>query len=231
MTTWPSYRVPGSLTENRTEPIGRRWAKWAVVCLRMGGVVGLLFCLFVASRMTIARSASLRIGTSTDGKDTVPSRTGPVSENAPLAVSGTQPGDGRHAVIGRVEIPALHLVTPLMSGDDSMSLTEGAGHIPGTAVPGGLGTVGIAGHRDTHFRELSHVRPGMDVRLIDQSGTYHYSVTSTEIVKPEQVDVLDIQSRPGLVLITCYPFRYIGAAPKRFVVHAALISVAPDDQR
>ena len=109
-----------------------------------------------------------------------------------------------------------------------MSLTQGAGHIPGTANPGGLGTVGIAGHRDTHFRLLRKASIGMDVRLIDRSGTYHYRVTSTEIVTPQQVSVLDILSEPGLVLITCYPFGYIGHAPKRFVVHAALVSAAPD---
>ena len=112
-----------------------------------------------------------------------------------------------------------------------MSLTQGAGHIPGTAYPGGLGTVGIAGHRDTHFRKLSHVAQGMDIHLVDQSGTYHYRVTSTEIVTPSQVSVLDILSEPGLALITCYPFSYIGHAPKRFVVHAALVSAAPDEAR
>jgi sortase A len=229
MTTWPSYRVTRSLTAAPAKPLGHPWAKWVAIGLRAGGVLGLLFCLFIASRMMIARRASLRLATGTSRQGAPPSTAGSKSENTAI-VSATPAGDGRHAVIGRVEIPALHLVTPLMSGDDSMSLTEGAGHIPGTAVPGGLGTVGIAGHRDTHFRQLSQVKPGMDVRLIDQSGTYHYSVTSTEIVMPEQVEVLDIQSKPGLVLITCYPFRYIGAAPKRFIVHAALISVAPDGQ-
>jgi sortase A len=68
----------------------------------------------------------------------------------------------------------------------------------------------------------------MDIRLIDRTGTYHYRVSSTEIVTPDKVSVLDIQSTPGLVLITCYPFSYIGKAPKRFVVHAELLSVAPD---
>jgi len=133
------------------------------------------------------------------------------------------------SVVGRVEIPAIGLSTPLLSGDDSMSLTEGAGHIPGTALPGGLGTVGIAGHRDTHFRLLRRAAKGMDVRLIDRTGTYHYRVTSTEIVTPDQVGVLDIVSTPGLALITCYPFSYVGHAPKRFVVHAVLVSAAPDE--
>jgi sortase A len=140
-------------------------------------------------------------------------------------------GGAAHQVVGRVEIPEIGLVTPLLPGDDSTSLSEGAGHIPGTAYPGGLGTVGIAGHRDTHFRQLRKAVKGMDVRLIDRTGTYHYRVSSTEIVTPDKVSVLDIQSTPGLVLITCYPFSYIGKAPKRFVVHAELLSVAPDEAK
>jgi sortase A len=128
-----------------------------------------------------------------------------------------------------VEIPAIGLNTALLAGDDAMSLTQGAGHIPGTALPGGLGTVGIAGHRDTHFRLLDKVTPGMDVRLVSQSGVYHYRVTSSEIVAPEQVSVLAIGSVPSLVLVTCYPFRFLGHAPKRFIVHAALVSAAPDE--
>jgi len=148
------------------------------------------------------------------------------TEEAWDATDGASP-----RVVGRVEIPAIGLVTPLLAGDDSTSLSEGAGHIPGTAYPGGLGTVGIAGHRDTHFRQLRKAAKGMDVRLIDRTGTYHYRVSSTEIVTPDKVSVLDIQSTPGLVLITCYPFSYIGKAPKRFVVHAELLSVAPDEKQ
>jgi sortase A len=107
-------------------------------------------------------------------------------------------------------------------------LLRGAGHVPGTALPGGLGTVGIAGHRDTFFRPLRQIRPGMQIKVIGAAGAYRYRVDSTEIVDPEEVKVLDIASRPMLTLITCYPFNYIGAAPRRFIVHAHLLSVAPD---
>ena len=68
----------------------------------------------------------------------------------------------------------------------------------------------------------------MEIRAINPAGVYHYVVDSTEIVAPEAVDVLDIRSRPELVLITCYPFNYVGAAPRRFIVHAHLVSISPD---
>ena len=132
------------------------------------------------------------------------------------------------ALLGRLEIPALGLVVPISSGVDAMSLTRGVGHITGTALPGGLGTVGLAGHRDTYLRALRRVSPGMDIKLIDATGVYHYTVEHMEVVSPDQVSVLYIDTRPKLALITCYPFDYIGSAPRRFVVHASLKSVTPD---
>lgn len=135
---------------------------------------------------------------------------------------------GQASVMGKLEIPAIGLTVPIMSDYQSGSLLKGVGYIPGTALPGGLGTLGLAGHRDTYFRPLSRIRKAMDVRVADVSGTYHYEVDSTEIVKPENVSVLDIRNRPELTLITCYPFHYIGAAPLRFIVHAHLLSVIPD---
>jgi sortase A len=66
----------------------------------------------------------------------------------------------------------------------------------------------------------------MEVRLIDKSGTYHYIVDSTEIVSPDRVGVLDIVARPELTPITCFPFDYVGAAPRRFIVHAHLLSAS-----
>lgn len=132
------------------------------------------------------------------------------------------------SVIGRLEIPALELSVPVTTGVEPASLLHGVGHINGTAMPGGLGTLGLAGHRDTYLRALRNVAIGMDVRVVDASGVYHYTVDSTEIVTPEQVEVLNIQSHPELTLITCFPFNYVGPAPKRFIVHAHLNSVAPD---
>ena len=142
----------------------------------------------------------------------------------PAGVSTAKPGD----VIGKLEIPSLDLAVPMTAGIESSSLLRGVGHIQGTAYPGGLGTLGLAGHRDTYFRPLRRIQNGMDIRVTDASGTYHYAVDSTEIVLPEQVSVLAIQDRPELTLVTCYPFDYVGAAPKRFIVHAHLLSASPD---
>ena len=192
---------------------GRTWIMRTERLLWAAGTLGLLFCLLSFSGIVFARRSASQV----------------VSVSASPSPRATPSEAGRPAVIGRVEIPSIGMSTPLLAGDDSMSLTEGAGHIPGTAYPGGLGTVGIAGHRDTHFRLLRKAAAGMDVQLIDHTGTYHYRITSTEVVAPDQVRVLDIVAEPGLALITCYPFGYIGHAPKRFVVHAVLVSAAADE--
>lgn len=130
--------------------------------------------------------------------------------------------------IGELAIPAIRLSVPVVEDDDTDSLLRGVGHIRGTAFPGGLGTVGLAGHRDTFLRPLARVRPAMEVDLSRGDATYRYVVDSTEIVHPEAVHVLDIVNTPELVLVTCYPFHYIGAAPMRFIVHAHLVSLAPE---
>ena len=132
-------------------------------------------------------------------------------------------------VMGRLSIPQLHISVPIMSDFGTGSLLRGVGHVPGSAMPGGLGTMGLAGHRDTYFRALRGIKRDMDIQVGNETGTYHYSVDSTEIVTPDAVRVLDIQSRPELTLITCYPFNYIGAAPMRFIVHAHLMSALPDE--
>lgn len=179
-----------------------------------------IYLLGVFGETRAAKREALRI-------DKVAAATRPVSPPLQDVVTqGQRAGDGK--VMGRLEIPGLKLKVPILSNYDPDSLKRGVGHIPGTAVPGGLGTVGLAGHRDMFLRPLRDIRKGMDVRLVGESGTYHYAVDSTEIVKPSEVRVLDIGERPELTLITCYPFYYVGSAPMRFIVHAHLVSALAD---
>ncbi len=142
--------------------------------------------------------------------------------------TGPDVADGKppenSGVIGRLEIARIGLTVPVLANYDPTSLKKGVGHIPGSAVPGGLGNLVLAGHRDTFFRPLRNVKPGMDIDIVDTEGRFRYRIDSTEIVLPDAVQVMDIGDRPGMTLITCYPFDFIGAAPKRFIVHAHLVS-------
>ena len=133
-------------------------------------------------------------------------------------------------VIGQLRMPALDLAVPIISGIEDRDLARGAGHIPGSGSAGGLGNMAVAGHRDTFFRPLRRVKAGMVVFVSGSSGQYRYQVDRAEIVTPGQLKILDIGDQPQLTMITCYPFDFIGAAPKRFVVFAHLVSAAPDPQ-
>jgi len=123
-------------------------------------------------------------------------------------------------VLGRLDIPRLDLSVMVVEGVRAEDLRRAAGHIPGTALPGTPGNIAIAAHRDSFFRPLRKIKPNDAITLETFSGTYQYRVVSTEIVSADDVHVLDAGTQNILTLVTCFPFYYIGASPKRFVVHA-----------
>jgi sortase A len=133
----------------------------------------------------------------------------------------TEPRDIEEGdVIGTIEIPRLGISVMLLHGLEERTLILGAGHVPGTPLPGGDGNVAIAGHRDTFFRKLEGVIPGDSIQVATKHQQFEYIVDSTEIVDPEDTQAMESRARPELTLITCYPFYFVGAAPKRFIVHA-----------
>jgi sortase A len=125
-----------------------------------------------------------------------------------------------YEVVAWLEVPRLSISTAVLEGDDNLALRLGAGHIPGTALPGSTGNVGIAAHRDSIFRALAKIEPRDHIRLHTGRGDWEYTVESTRIVRPSDVTVLADSGEPELTLVTCYPFRYAGSAPLRFIVRA-----------
>jgi LPXTG-site transpeptidase (sortase) family protein len=123
-------------------------------------------------------------------------------------------------LVGRLEIPRLDLSVIVLEGVKARTLRLGAGHIPGTAMPGDGGNIGIAAHRDTFFRALAKISPEDRIRFQTPEKTVEYRVTSTAIVEPTATEVLEPNGKDTLTLVTCYPFSYIGPAPKRFIVTA-----------
>jgi sortase A len=127
----------------------------------------------------------------------------------------------RHGeIIGRLEIPRVNISVIVLEGSDSSVLDVAAGHIRGTALPGATGNVGIAAHRDTFFRSVQKIRPNDRLSFKTPVGIFEYGVVGTEVVEPKDIAVLRETADAELTLVTCYPFNYIGAAPKRFIVHA-----------
>jgi sortase A len=125
--------------------------------------------------------------------------------------------------IGKLTIPSVGISAIVLEGDDGVTLNTAPGHIPGTALPGRNGNVAIAGHRDTFFRNLETIQLGDAIQLRTLHGTYIYKVDSTRVVDPSQTDVLQPSVIPTLTLVTCYPFHFVGPAPKRFLVQSHLV--------
>lgn len=124
------------------------------------------------------------------------------------------------ALIGRMEIPRLGLSAIVVEGTSDRVLRHALGHISGTALPGLAGNTGISGHRDTFFRPLRNILPNDVITLTTLQGEFRYRVVSTRIVEPADVAVLDSSGAQILTLVTCYPFYFVGPAPRRFVVRA-----------
>jgi sortase A len=124
-------------------------------------------------------------------------------------------------ILGRVDIPRLGISVAVLQGISSRILRLGVGHIEGTPLPGETGNTGIAGHRDTFFRELKDIRKNDEIQLQTATELLHYEVDWVKVVDPDDTTVLDPSTFGStLTLVTCYPFYFVGSAPKRFVVRA-----------
>ena len=125
------------------------------------------------------------------------------------------------SLIGVLEIPRVNVSVAVLEGEDDKTLSVAVGHLPGTPLPWHDGNSAMAGHRDTFFRPLKDLRVGDTMRMATFHGDFDYRVRRILIVDPEDVWVLDPDDPAiSLTLITCYPFYFVGSAPRRFIVHA-----------
>lgn len=124
--------------------------------------------------------------------------------------------------LGILHVPKIHLDAPVFEGTDDLTINRGLGRISGTARIGELGNVGIAGHRDGFFRGLKDIQPGDLVELELPGRTDQYAVTKIQVVKPENIEVLNHTATATLTLVTCFPFYFVGSAPDRYIVTASI---------
>ena len=123
-------------------------------------------------------------------------------------------------VIGEIQVPGLGVDAIVVQGDSPASLRRAVGHLSQSALPGEWGNVTLAGHRDTFFRPLRDIRLGDEIRFKTPERNFDYVVESIEVVAPTDIQVLETSTGHDLTFITCFPFYYVGPAPKRFVVRA-----------
>jgi len=143
----------------------------------------------------------------------------------PLSVPAPLPDPNAHTdlvEIGRIQIPRTGVDQPVREGVEQMVIDAGPAHWPGTALFGGWGNVVIAGHRSSHtepFLRNAELTAGDEILLTDITGTYHYAVTSIEVVSNTAMWIVDQHPGRTLTIFTCHP---IGSSAERLVVHAEL---------
>jgi len=121
-------------------------------------------------------------------------------------------------------IDKLNIKVPVYNGTDEINLNRGAGRIKGTARIDSPGNLGIAGHRDGFFRPLKDIEIGDSMDLLTYQGKKKFVVSSITIVDPSDVSVLTPTDNSTITLVTCYPFYFVGHAPKRYIVKGELLS-------
>ncbi|MCU1367111.1 MAG: peptidase family protein [Ilumatobacteraceae bacterium] len=147
-----------------------------------------------------------------------------VPASLPIPIPAPVDSRGEEPVIklGTIEIPKLGLSTTLYDGIRLTTLDRGPGHWPGTAMPGQTGNVVVAGHRVSHdkpFRNIDKLAVGDQVIFTTPDGRFVYDVTSTEIVDPTAVRIIDQTTDKTATLFACHP---PGSVSQRIVVHLAL---------
>jgi sortase A len=203
------------------EPL-RRILKWAQRALNACAFLLLGYCAFALVDSWIfqrreSRNLDRQLSEQRAARESPPQvRSSASSEGAPVVAT-----DG---LIGRLEIPRLLLSMVVVEGIDKTTLRRAVGHIPGTALPGERGNVGLAGHRDTFFRSLKDVRIKDEIRFSTLKGGFKYEVESLRVVQPDNVGVLAPSGENVLTMVTCYPFYYVGPAPLRWIVRARQVS-------
>jgi sortase A len=131
------------------------------------------------------------------------------------------------AVIGSLSIPRLKRVIPIIEGTGAKELKKGVGHYIGSVLPGVSDNSVLAGHRDSVFRNLGNLKLGDLLTVKTDYGKFVYEVQKIRIVKADDRTVIVPTPDAVLTLSTCYPFRFIGNAPKRYIVQAGLVIGEP----
>jgi len=197
----------------RRLPLSARAHRWVTWSRRMLLAIGTVVLAYVG--MTVLESRLYQAS----AKQSLETQIHAIKKSDSLQTKvPVKPGDA----LGRLDIPRLGISVAILEGTSLRTLRLGAGHIDATPLPGESGNSGIAGHRDTFFRELRNVRKTDEIQLQTATGVLHYEVDWVKVVRPDDISVLAASSESALTLVTCYPFYFVGSASDRFIVHARL---------
>jgi sortase A len=123
--------------------------------------------------------------------------------------------------VGLLTIPKIKSELAIVEGTDPNDLKKGVGHYKGSYFPGENGQIVLSGHRDTVFRRLGELKPGDIFEVAMPNGKFKYELTKTKIVDADDRSIITLQNtQEELIVITCYPFRFVGNAPQRYIIYA-----------
>jgi sortase A len=123
--------------------------------------------------------------------------------------------------VGLLVIPKLEAILPIVEVVEEDDLEKGVGHYTGTKYPGQNGQIVLSGHRDTVFRRLGELEIGDEFIVKMPYGDFTYVIERTQIVDADDRTVINPDIDEELLTVTtCYPFRYVGSAPDRYIIYA-----------
>jgi sortase A len=202
----------------------RRILKWTQRALFACGIVLLGYCGFaLVDAWIFQRRASQDLDRQIRAQR-AQSQKRPQAEPSTSLKARSAATPAADGLVGRITIPRLLLSVVVIEGVTKTALRHAVGHIPGTALPGEAGNVGVAGHRDTFFRPLKDVRIKDEIQFSTLKGNFRYEVESLRVVEPDNVGVLAPSGENVLTMVTCYPFYFVGPAPQRWIVRARQVS-------
>jgi sortase A len=211
----------------------RRAVGWAGELLVTLGVLLLLFAAWQLWWTDVASERDASRIVQTLERDFADRPAAPV----PVAANGIPPAIGKDGAFAVVRIPRFgaDYARPVLEGTGRPVLALGVGHYVGTAGPGQVGNFAVAGHRTTYgrpFHDVDRLVVGDRVVVETAADVYVYEVTSHEVVRPGDVEVIaPVPGEPGvapteavLTMTSCHP-KY--SATERFVVHGRLVEAVP----
>jgi sortase A len=127
--------------------------------------------------------------------------------------------------VARLTAPGGAAELIVLEGGSGRTLAFGPGHLSVSVLPGERGNSIIAGHRDTHFQFLQHVRMGDSFSVDLPDGRGHlFRVVGLDVIDSRRGSILLDTDTPLLSLITCYPFNARDSGgPMRYVVTAEMV--------
>ena len=191
------------------------WQRRAGTALVAVGVLVVLTAGASVARAMLARDAARARWAELEAARAVDGGRLAVKPGARLTIARGMP-------VARLVIPRLALDEIVVEGVGDAELYAGPGHMTGSVLPGERGNSVVSAHRDRHFRSLGRVVVGDTIHTESDAGDVAWAVTRVRVVNAD-APVLRVSRTPVLTLTTCWPIRYFGSAPDRFIVEAVPI--------